>query len=187
MFIDGLTHLNEYAHASPYPLANTPTTPTDTLDVSSVKEKSTDLLKHFYDSVKKHIVGKARPILIVDDANVLLSCGFGLHRVSHLITRLKVLMEQNDGTLVTIVHADESSAEDEEQDAFVRNVLHSAHLVLQIQALNSGLARDVHGEVSVNGGSYRKQELKFAISCLSFMAHNASNQMYSLNLFTTEF
>lgn len=120
--------------------------PTDTLDGSTVKD--TDLLKHFHGRVKQHIVGKTRPVLILDDANVLLACGFGLDRVSHLLSRLKVLMEQNDGTLITIVHADESSAEDEEQDAFVRNVLNSAHLVLQVQALNSGLARDVHGEVS---------------------------------------
>ena len=143
-FIDGLTHINPYTQGSPYPPTGTPTTPTDTLDGS---QPSTTLLA-FYQIIKRHVSQKTHPLLILDDASVLLMTGYGLDAVCQFLQKLKVLIASVGGTLITVVHADEEGAEDAEQDAFVKSVLASAELVLQAEALGSGLARDIHGQVS---------------------------------------
>ncbi|CDS09059.1 hypothetical protein LRAMOSA10419 [Lichtheimia ramosa] len=154
-FIDGLTHLNPYAQGSPYPPAKTPTTPTSVLDTSS--NDTMGALKSFYDVIELQVSAAAKenrhPLLVLDDASVLLSSGFGLEAVQHFIQKLQVMMSRADGALVTVIHADEQGAEDPEQDAFCRLVMMNASHVLQVEALNSGLARDVHGQLSILHGA----------------------------------
>ncbi|KAI9033593.1 hypothetical protein CLU79DRAFT_714471 [Phycomyces nitens] len=149
-FLDGLTHLNPYSHTTPYPPAKTPSTPNGTLD-GSLGTK--DVLRSFYQTIKDHLESKKKPLLVLDDVSVLLQSGLGLREVCQFVYKLKSLVESVDGTLVTVCHADEQGSEDIEQDAFVKTVLTSAELVLQVQALGSGLARDVHGQLSILHGS----------------------------------
>ncbi|KAI8137820.1 hypothetical protein BJV82DRAFT_326394 [Fennellomyces sp. T-0311] len=78
--------------------------------------------------------------------------GYRLDAVCQFMHKLKVLMASIGGTLITVVHADEEGAEDTEQDAFVKSVLASAELVLQAEALGSGLSRDIHGQLSILHG-----------------------------------
>lgn len=141
--------MNPYAQGSPYPPAKTPTTPTSVLDGSS--NDTMGALKSFYDVIELQVSAAAKenrhPLLVLDDASVLLLSGFGLEAVQHFIQKLQVMMSRADGALVTVIHADEQGAEDPEQDAFCRLVMMNASHVLQVEALNSGLARDVHGQV----------------------------------------
>lgn len=145
-FIDGLTHINPYTQGTPYPPTGTPSTPTDTLDGSKPAD---NILLSFYQIIRRHIsqTNKTHPLLILDDASVLLMTGYDLDSVSQFLHKLKVLMASVGGTLITVVHADEEGAEDPEQDAFVKSVIASAELILQAEALGSGLARDIHGQV----------------------------------------
>ncbi|KAI8394134.1 uncharacterized protein BYT42DRAFT_553506 [Radiomyces spectabilis] len=149
-FIDGLTHLTSYTDGTPYPPARAPTSPADTLNGSKIPQNA--CLRTFYDVIKRHVTDKQHPLLIIDDASIFMLSGFGIGPVSMFINKLRVLMESVDGTLMTIIHADEEGTEDPEQDAFVKSVLSTAHLVLQVQALGSGLARDVHGQLSIIHG-----------------------------------
>lgn len=67
------------------------------------------------------------------------------------ITTKDILVDssQRNGTLITLIHADEQLASDPAQDAFVPSVLGMADLVLSIQGLGSGFSKDVHGQVKV--------------------------------------
>lgn len=145
VFVDGLTHLNDYTSETPYPPSKAPTAPTDTLDY---KNKSDNLLKSFYLLIKQYI-NKPGTLLILDDISVLLYNGFTLAQVSSLIARLNML----EGTLLTVMHADEEGIDDEEQDSFIKNIIYGSNIVLQVQPLNSGLARDVHGQIDIIHGS----------------------------------
>lgn len=144
MFVDGLTHLTDYTNETPYPPSKAPTAPTDTLDY---KNKGSDVLKSFYLLIKGYM--KPDSLLILDDISVLLYNGFTLAQVTGLIARLNML----EGTLLTVMHADEEGAEDEEQDGFIKNIIYGSNIVLQVQPLNSGLARDVHGQIDIIHGS----------------------------------
>lgn len=139
MFVDGVTHLNNYSLDTPYPPLNTPTTPTATLDGSRQT-----VLREFYKVIKHHI--QPGTLVILDDLSMLLLNGF--EDITAFINRLKSLLASVDGTLVSLVHADEEGADDGEQDGFVKTIIQSSELVLQVQPLGSGLARDVHGQVS---------------------------------------
>ncbi|CAO3597140.1 unnamed protein product [Absidia cylindrospora] len=110
-------------------------------------EKS--ILQQFYMVIKSHIQQQQQPLLILDDASMLLLSGFGLENINAFINRIKSLLASVDGTLVTLIHADEEGTEDVEQDSFVKSMIQSSELVLQLQPLGSGLARDVHGQLSV--------------------------------------
>ncbi|KAI9310763.1 hypothetical protein BX666DRAFT_2004549 [Dichotomocladium elegans] len=153
LFIDGLTHLNPYAAANPYPPKNTPAAPTTSLDTTAT---GANPLEFYYriicDQVKTAAAispSQGHPLLILDDASALLMCGYGTADVAQLIHQLRVLMARENGTLLTVVHADEVGVEDAEQDSFNRLVMSYADLVLQVSPLHSGLARDVHGELSI--------------------------------------
>ncbi|KAI9496422.1 hypothetical protein BDB00DRAFT_971465 [Zychaea mexicana] len=151
-FVDGLTHINPYTQGSPYPPKGTPSTPTDTLDGSS-QPSNTNVLLSFYQVIRRHILqSKTHPLLILDDASVLLITGYGLDSVCQFLHKLKVLMASVGGTLITVVHADEEGADDTEQDAFVKSVVANSELILQAEALGSGLARDIHGQLSILHG-----------------------------------
>ncbi|KAI8099646.1 uncharacterized protein BX664DRAFT_382158 [Halteromyces radiatus] len=141
VFIDGVTHLNEYSLDTPYPPLKTPTTPTDTLNNQD--------LKTFYMIIKQYIQQQEQPLLILDDVSMLLSNGFGLAETCTFINKLKVLMESVDGTLISLIHTDEEGNDDIEQDAFVKSVIQSSEIILQVQPLGSGLAKDVHGQLSI--------------------------------------
>lgn len=112
-----------------------------------------DVLKSFYDVIELQVSAATKenqhPLLVLDDASVLLMSGFGLEAVQRFIQKLKVMMSRANGALVTVIHADEQGTEDLEQDAFCRMVMMNATYVLQVEALNSGLARDVHGQVII--------------------------------------
>lgn len=117
-------------------------------------KQETDILRSFYSIICRHVRNKSRPLVVLDDASVLLLSGFGFSPACHFIQKLKAMVESVQGTLVTLIHADEQGAEDQEQDAFVRTVLSSAHFVLQVEHLSSGLARDVHGQVQTKKMRY---------------------------------
>ncbi|SAL97740.1 hypothetical protein [Absidia glauca] len=140
VFVDGVTHLNNYSLDTPYPPLNTPTTPTATLDGSHQAA-----LREFYEVIKQHI--QPGTLVILDDVSMLLLNGFT--DITVFINRLKSLLASVDGTLVSLVHADEEGTDDSEQDGFVKAVIQSSELVLQVQPLGSGLARDVHGQLSI--------------------------------------
>ncbi|CAO3626209.1 unnamed protein product [Cunninghamella blakesleeana] len=147
IFIDGLTHLNPYSINTPFPTANTPTTPTDTLNGSKQEEEEGYVLKVFYQLIKKYI--QSGCILILDDVNTLLSNGFGSNNVYIFIKKLKTLIESMDSTLVSLIHVDEEGSDDIEQDTFIKSIVQTSELILQFQPLGSGLAKDVHGQLSI--------------------------------------
>lgn len=149
LFIDGLTHLNEYTSETPYPPSKAPTAPVDTLDYKNKDNGSA--LNSFYSLIKGYV--DKDTLLILDDISVLLYNGFDLSQVSSFVSQLKALMEREGGTLVTVMHADEEGSEDIEQDSFIKNILYKSTIVLQVQPLNSGLARDVHGQLDIIHGS----------------------------------
>ncbi|KAI8338177.1 hypothetical protein BC941DRAFT_374866 [Chlamydoabsidia padenii] len=138
VFIDGVTHLNDYSLDTPFPPPNTPTTPTDTLN-------GCRLLQQFYEVIKTHV--QPGTLVILDDASMLLNNGF--QDISVFMNRLKSHLASLDGTLISLIHADEQGSDDMEQDGFVKAVIQSSELVLQVQPLGSGLARDVHGQLSI--------------------------------------
>ncbi|KAG0164307.1 Elongator subunit elp6 [Apophysomyces sp. BC1034] len=141
-FLDGVTHLNPYTKNSPYPPPQAPSAPSGLLDGSDITD---EILRSFYFTIKSHVV-KPHSLLVLDDASVLLFSGFGIRTISAFIKKLNAYMESIQGTLITVVHADEEGSEDVEQDMFVKSMVGSADLVLQVEALGSGLARDVHGQ-----------------------------------------
>ncbi|CAO3665312.1 unnamed protein product [Rhizopus stolonifer] len=141
IFIDGLTHLNQYTNGTPYPPSKTPTAPSGTLEYKQD-------LKLFYKSIQSFVSQDA--LLIIDNLSVLLYNGF--EGVPHFVSKLKTLMESLDGTLLSVVHADEEGSEEPEQDGFIKNVIYNSDLVLHVQPLHSGLARDVHGQLDVIQG-----------------------------------
>jgi hypothetical protein len=148
LFIDGLTHLNGYSLETPYPPSKAPTAPVDTLDY---KNKSDNVLKSFYNLIKGYV--KKDTLLILDDISVLLYNGFEVGQVNSFILQLKSLIEKEQGTLLTVMHTDEECIEDIEQDNFIKNVIYGSNIILQVQPLNSGLARDVHGQLDIIHGS----------------------------------
>lgn len=148
VFLDGLTHLNEYTSETPYPPAKAPTAPTNTLDH---RHKQQDVLKAFYKTVAQYVTS-SNTLVILDDVSVLLYNGFGIEQVSTFVLKLRALVENVQGTLLTVMHADEEGADDTEQDNFIKSVIYGSSLVLQVQPLNSGLARDVHGQLDVISG-----------------------------------
>lgn len=153
MFIDGLTHLNEYTKETPYPPSKAPTAPTGTLDHSPTK-----LLESFYHVIAPY-VKESQTLLILDDLNVLLYNGIPMEDIIHFVSKLKTLV--NDGTLLAVVHADEEGSEDIEQDNFIKSVIYRSNIVLQLQPLNSGLARDVHGQLDIlYGPQYQSNTLQ---------------------------
>ncbi|KAI9306964.1 hypothetical protein BJ944DRAFT_286592 [Cunninghamella echinulata] len=153
IFIDGLTHLNPYSVNTPFPTANTPTTPSDTLNGSIPPSSSSheleeeNVLKTFYQQIKKYI--QSGCIVILDDISTLLSNGFGSNNIYIFIKKLKALIESADSTLVTLIHVDEEGSDDVEQDTFIKSIVQTSELVLQFQPLGSGLAKDVHGQLSI--------------------------------------
>ncbi|CAO3617643.1 unnamed protein product [Cunninghamella echinulata] len=154
IFIDGLTHLNPYSVNTPFPTANTPTTPSDTLNglipsssSSSSHELEENILKTFYQQIKKYI--QSGCIVMLDDISTLLSNGFGSNNIYIFIKKLKALIESMDSTLVTLIHVDEEGSDDIEQDTFIKSIVQTSELVLQFQPLGSGLAKDVHGQLSI--------------------------------------
>ncbi|GAA5797664.1 hypothetical protein EDC94DRAFT_623802 [Helicostylum pulchrum] len=149
LFIDGLTHLNEYTCETPYPPSKAPTAPTDTLDY---KNHQDNVLKSFYSLLCQYVLQRPGSLLILDDISVLLYNGFQLGQVTSFIAKLKSLMESVQGTLLTVMHADEEGTEDIEQDNFIKTVLYGSNIVIQVQPLNSGLARDVHGQIDIIHG-----------------------------------
>ncbi|RUS31657.1 hypothetical protein BC938DRAFT_477360 [Jimgerdemannia flammicorona] len=142
-FIDALTHLNRAPSAPPSPpsLPSTPSAPTTVLTRSAT-------LRPLHDAVSAALVGD-RSLLILDDISVLLWSGYGVAEAVGLIRALRVLVQKRNGTLITLLHADEQLASDPVQDAFVRSVLGMAELVLSVQGLGSGFSRDVHGQVNL--------------------------------------
>ncbi|KAI8068378.1 hypothetical protein BC940DRAFT_299824 [Gongronella butleri] len=141
VFVDGATHLNAYSLDTPFPPLNTPTTPSATLDGSQQS------LQQFYEILRGLVASDT--MLILDDASVLLSNGFGLQPTVLFLQKLVGLMQSVNGTLVTLIHADEEGIDDPEQDALVKSTIQLSDLVLQVQALGSGLARDVHGQLCI--------------------------------------
>lgn len=131
--------MNEYTNETPYPPSKAPTAPTDTLDHSKSSGKT---LQSFYNIIAQYI--DENTLLILDDLNVLLYDGYPMEDIVHFLTKLKA-----KGTLLAVVHADEEGEEDTEQDNFVKSVIYRSNIVLQLQPLNSGLARDVHGELDI--------------------------------------
>jgi hypothetical protein len=153
-FLDGLTHLNEYTNTTPYPPSKALTAPTDTLEYTN----DTQLLKLFYKKIETYVT-KPNTLLVLDDLSVLLYNGFDMKQVTALIMKLRSLMERVQGVLLTVMHADEEGAEDEEQDNFIKSVIYGSNLVLQVQPIHSGLARDVHGQLDI---IYGPQQTNFA-------------------------
>jgi hypothetical protein len=148
VFIDGLTHLTSYTQNAPLPSTQTATTPNAILKGACVQD--------FYNTIREHVEACAKdstnPLLIIDDVNVLLWGGFAASDVLLLLHNIRVLTESVQGTLVSVVHADEEGNDDEVSDSFVRSVLSRADLVLMVEALPSGLSRDVHGQLSIING-----------------------------------
>lgn len=149
--MDGLTHLNEYTGETPYPPSKAPTAPNDTLDYKNAKDKK-KVMKSFYVMLKEYVLERPGSLLILDDISVLLYNGFELGQVTSFIAKLKSLMESVQGTLLTVMHADEEGTEDVEQDNFIKTVLYGSNIVIQVQPLHSGLARDVHGQIDILHG-----------------------------------
>ncbi|KAJ2960666.1 hypothetical protein NQZ79_g4049 [Umbelopsis isabellina] len=148
VFIDGLTHLTTYTQNAPLPSAKTPTTPNSVLQGNSAQG--------FYSTIKEHTEACAKdssnPLVIIDDVNVLVWGGFPVVDVLSLLHNIRVLTEMVQGTLISVVHADEEGADDETSDSFVRSVLSRADIVLMAEPLQSGLSRDVHGQLSIVNG-----------------------------------
>ncbi|KAI8366986.1 hypothetical protein EDC96DRAFT_507739 [Choanephora cucurbitarum] len=140
VFIDGLTHLNGYTMQTPYPPSNAPTAPTNTLNF-----KEDYSMKSFYQIIAAY--NKPDTLIILDDISCFLYNKFD--HVNTFFSKLKTLVERTQGTLLTVMHADESGVEDAEQDNFVKQIIYGSSLVLQVQPLHSGLARDVHGQLDV--------------------------------------
>ncbi|KAI8091353.1 uncharacterized protein B0P05DRAFT_527110 [Gilbertella persicaria] len=137
VFIDGLTHFNPYTPQTPYPPTKAPTAPTATLEYNQDP-------KSFYETIASHVQPNA--LIVLDDISTWIYNGMD-HAA--LLLKLKALTERVQGTLLTIMHADEEGTEDMEQDNFVKQVLYGSSLILQVQPLHSGLARDVHGQLDI--------------------------------------
>ncbi|KAI9287267.1 hypothetical protein BC943DRAFT_208035 [Umbelopsis sp. AD052] len=145
VFIDGLTHLTSYTQKAPFPSVTTPTTPNAVLNGTNVQE--------FYNAIRERVEASGpNPLVIIDDANVLLWAGFSHNDVLSLLHNIRVLIESVQGTLVTVVHADEEGNYDDESDSFVRTMLSRADIVLMVEPLQSGQSRDVHGQLSIING-----------------------------------
>lgn len=137
-----MTHLNEYTNETPYPPSKAPTAPIDTLDHSKAKNH---MLQSFYKVIAQYT--DENTLLILDDLNVLLYNGFPTTDIIHFVNKCKSLVSQ--GSLLAVIHADEEGSEDTEQDNFIKSITYQSNIVLQLQPLNSGLARDVHGELDI--------------------------------------
>lgn len=148
IFIDGLTHLTSYTQNAPLPSVKTPTAPNAVLKGRSLRE--------FYNTIREHVEASAKqssnPLVIIDDVNVLVWGGFPVSEVLSLLHNIRVLVESFNGTLVSVLHADEEGNDDEESDSFVRSVLSRADIVLMVEGLQSGHSRDVHGQLSIING-----------------------------------
>lgn len=148
VFIDGLTHLTSYSQTTPLPSVKTATTPNAVLQGNSLQE--------FYNTIREHILASAKqsanPLIIIDDVNVFVWGGFPVSEALSLLHNIRVLAESVQGTLVSVLHADEEGNDDVESDSFVRTVLSRADIVLMVEALQSGQSRDVHGQLSIING-----------------------------------
>lgn len=146
--------MNEYTSETPYPPPKAPTAPTNTLDH---KDEKQNLLRSFYKTIAQYVTS-SNTLVILDDVSVLLYNGFEIEQVSTFILKLRSLVENVQGTLLTVVHADEEGSEDTEQDNFIKSIIYGSNLVLQVQPLNSGLARDVHGQLDIIFGPQQQHQ-----------------------------
>ncbi|RUS13699.1 hypothetical protein BC937DRAFT_94904, partial [Endogone sp. FLAS-F59071] len=146
-FIDALTHLNRAPSSLP-PLSSQPPIPSVPTAVLAASAN----LRSFYNTLYAALDGD-RPLVILDDASVLLWSGYDVMDVVGFVRALRVLLQKRNGTLITLIHADEQLASDPAQDAFVPSVLGMADLVLSIQGLGSGFSKDVHGQLSIIHGA----------------------------------
>ncbi|KAF9160253.1 Elongator subunit elp6 [Actinomortierella ambigua] len=156
-FVDGLTQLTDYSAPNKDFVKPTTTTTTTTAQPQQVTLQYSPNLKDIYktieDLVRSIQATSAKQLcLILDDVSILLNCGWPCRDVLALIRYLKLLCEEVNGSLVTLIHADAVMADEVDQDGLVKGVLYEADYIIDVRGLDSGGSRDVHGQISMLRG-----------------------------------
>ncbi|KAF9201200.1 Elongator subunit elp6 [Haplosporangium sp. Z 27] len=111
------------------------------------------LEEHINNIIPKNNTGQGKQLcLILDDLSVLLNCGWPCRDVLALVRYLKLLVAKVNGSLITVVHADNVLAEEVSQDGLVKGVFYEADYIIDVRGLDSGGSRDVHGQLSLLHG-----------------------------------
>ncbi|KAG0242220.1 Elongator subunit elp6 [Actinomortierella wolfii] len=160
-FVDGLTQLTDYSSPSKEYLSPTKSTTAAASTGATTQQQVTlqyspklkDVYKTLEDLVRSiQATSQKQLCLILDDASVLLNCGWPCRDVLALIRYLKLLCEEVNGSLVTLIHADAVMADEVDQDGLVKGMLYEADYIIDVRGLDSGGSRDVHGQISMLRG-----------------------------------
>ncbi|CAG8465518.1 12698_t:CDS:2 [Dentiscutata erythropus] len=153
-FIDGLTSLTINSSTS---------FPTSMITPLSITNCTKETLLNFYSVIKKiitthHASTNSNVLLIFDDLSVLVYSGFKVCDVLEFWGACRVLIEKYDGTLISLIHADEvsglSSTDniDFDDEIFVKSLIYKSEYLLSVRGLESGFSRDVSGEITIARG-----------------------------------
>ncbi|XP_022083371.1 elongator complex protein 6-like [Acanthaster planci] len=86
-------------------------------------------------------------LLLIDDLSVLISLGLSVQQVMQFVHYCQA--SQPETTIICLVHHD-TDVDDECNAALITQLRHRAHCVLQVQGLDSGYSRDVHGQLKIS-------------------------------------
>ncbi|CAG8457101.1 16705_t:CDS:2 [Acaulospora morrowiae] len=173
-FVDGLTSLHSPANAtastaiSPPPAAVLSTSASESTlnssnnDTTSLYMKET--LQNFYSNIKNIVVTRhssqdSNVLLIFDDLSALAYSGFQVKDILEFWRACRVLVEKYDGTILTLIHADDDIIEssngsrvDLDQEIFVKSLIYQSEFLLSVRGLGTGFSRDVSGEITIARG-----------------------------------
>ncbi|KAF0372994.1 elongator complex protein 6 [Gigaspora margarita] len=158
-FIDGLTSLTINSST----IASTSLLPTAMITPLSITNCTKETLLNFYNIIKKiitthHASANSNVLLIFDDLSVLIYSGFKVCDVLEFWGACRVLIEKYEGTLISLIHADEvtgSSSTDNidfDDEIFIKSLIYKSEYLLSVRGLKSGFSRDVSGEITIARG-----------------------------------
>ncbi|KAJ3300060.1 Elongator subunit elp6 [Borealophlyctis nickersoniae] len=93
-----------------------------------------------------------RPCIIFDDLSVLLYMGVPVKDIVRLVMACRTFVDEHDGFLIVLAHADTTTPQDDEQVALVQSLTHVADHILEVRGLVNGVTQGVHGQLSVIRG-----------------------------------
>ncbi|RKP15082.1 hypothetical protein BJ684DRAFT_14632 [Piptocephalis cylindrospora] len=112
------------------------------------------LFQEFSQRILSQKASSKPPCLILDDVDTLLDLGTSPESLCELLDACVSLMNQVNGVLISRWRTDEALLTDQEggYDRCLRQAVHRADILLTVQALSSGKARDVDGQLTLTRG-----------------------------------
>ncbi|RKP22459.1 hypothetical protein SYNPS1DRAFT_31944 [Syncephalis pseudoplumigaleata] len=104
----------------------------------------------------------ARTAIIIDDVTALLFAGCPVQTLVAFVRAVRRLCDTHGVNLVILAHDDLTFESDVEHDLCLRMVARLPHVVLAVQGLDSGVSRDVHGQVTLMRGAARMDTARAA-------------------------